>query len=355
MKVKVKDIKPNPFRDMEKYHIRRDKIELLKKSINETGFWDNIVVRKAGNKYELAYGHHRWKALQELDIKEVDIPVKDLDDFTMFKMMANENLEIWGVSTDVLISTVKSAKKFLDEELKKYDSWEDLNKSIKILFETEHSFIQTKKHGIGQTTIKKFLGDGWKQWQIQEALRILDDAEKGEIDIEAVEVFEEPHHARTFRKKVTDNTAKKVIKKEDQKDLARKIKKEMTRNKEKGREGTGYKFIEKEVEEEVKKRLWEESKKTKDIAKKEQIEKIKKEEAIDRIFRRLKNLKDSIHKINNDIAKIILLFKEEKVTGLSGIETLGLMKELSDFFTNVKLLRKYIGIKNIKYDKEKRK
>jgi len=43
------------------------------------------------------------------------------------------------------ISTVKSAKKFLDEELKKYDSWNDiekcLNKSIKALFEGKNMII----------------------------------------------------------------------------------------------------------------------------------------------------------------------------------------------------------------------
>jgi len=37
----------------------------------------------------------------------------------------------------VLISTVKSAKKFLDDELQKYESWEALNRSIKCLFKDD--------------------------------------------------------------------------------------------------------------------------------------------------------------------------------------------------------------------------
>jgi len=70
------------------------------------------------------------------------------------------------------ISTVKSAKKFLDEELKKYNSWEELPECLINLLNTDIpkqktiNFKNLKQKGVGQTTIMKFLGDGWKQWQI---------------------------------------------------------------------------------------------------------------------------------------------------------------------------------------------
>jgi len=57
-----------------------------------------------------------------------------------------------------MLETVRTTRDFLNAELAKYESWEDLNESIKILFDTKHSFIQTKTHGVGQTTILKFLG-----------------------------------------------------------------------------------------------------------------------------------------------------------------------------------------------------
>jgi hypothetical protein len=53
--------------------------------------------------------------------------------------------------------------------------WDLLNNSIKQVFGTEHSFINTKTQGVGQTTILKFLGKSWKAWEIQEALSQLDD------------------------------------------------------------------------------------------------------------------------------------------------------------------------------------
>ena len=54
------------------------------------------------------------------------------------------------------------AKKYLDGELKKYDSWEALNKNIKRLVD-KFNFEKVKAKGVGQTTILKFLGGNWKQ------------------------------------------------------------------------------------------------------------------------------------------------------------------------------------------------
>ncbi|GAH85311.1 unnamed protein product [marine sediment metagenome] len=50
MKVKIKDLEPNPFRDMDHYPINPEKIESLKNSISQTGFWDNILARKSNGK-----------------------------------------------------------------------------------------------------------------------------------------------------------------------------------------------------------------------------------------------------------------------------------------------------------------
>lgn len=67
------------------------------------------------------------------------------------------------------------SRDYLNGELGKYESWDKcLNESIKTLFEgVKGDFIRIKKSGVGQTTILKFLGDGWKQWKIQHALNVL--------------------------------------------------------------------------------------------------------------------------------------------------------------------------------------
>ena len=45
MKVFVDSLLPNPYRNIEKYPIDREKVEALKISIGETSFWDNILAR----------------------------------------------------------------------------------------------------------------------------------------------------------------------------------------------------------------------------------------------------------------------------------------------------------------------
>ena len=181
MLVNVGNLEANPYRKIDKYPIRREKVEQLKASIGETGFWDNILARPKpehtkvltrmvfnddtgeeeydpygdgpeiligppadettdesdiveafipgiygdsvsdDNYYQqpiiqIAYGHHRLAAIRELGIEEVDIPVKDIDDRTMIKIMANENMEDWETNTAVINETVLTVMEFITSE-----------------------------------------------------------------------------------------------------------------------------------------------------------------------------------------------------------------------------------------------
>src|SRR5262245_37674811 len=98
MKIKLKDLEANPFRNISEYPINKEKINSLVKSIKQTSFWDNILARPSPanpKRYEIAYGHHRLMALHKVYGKEskheIDIPIRNLDDATMLKIMANEN------------------------------------------------------------------------------------------------------------------------------------------------------------------------------------------------------------------------------------------------------------------------
>lgn len=127
MKIQVKDVVANPFRKLEKYPIDPYKVQALKTSIQETSFWDNILTRKRDGKYQIAYGHHRLLALQELGIEEIDVPVKEISDADMIRIMANENMDDWQLSPAVINETVAVAKEYLDSELAKYETWEEEN------------------------------------------------------------------------------------------------------------------------------------------------------------------------------------------------------------------------------------
>jgi len=155
-KIPFKQLRPNPFRDLAHYPIHRDKVEALKASIRTTGFWDNLLVRKAGANFEVAYGHHRLEALKELvkesvidDDFELELPVRNLDDAAMIRVMASENLEEYRVTADLIDETVRVTREFIQRETK------------------------TSVRDITAADISQFLGGGWSEDKVARSLQRL--------------------------------------------------------------------------------------------------------------------------------------------------------------------------------------
>ena len=175
MKIKVKNLIANPYRNIEVYPIDRTKVEQLRNSIRETSFWDNILARPApkNGKYQIAYGHHRLIAIKEELGKDtaIDIPVRKLSDEDMLKIMANENMEQWTTDWRVIVETVKQTRKFLEE----------------------HSEIAKKlgaytrgKREVGRIVISKFLGANWSPAKITQALAIMKDEHIKAFSVERI-------------------------------------------------------------------------------------------------------------------------------------------------------------------------
>jgi hypothetical protein len=181
MIVKIKDIRPNPYRNLEKYPLKREKIDYLKESIRETFFWKHITAREKNGFYELACGHHRIEALRELGIKEIDIPIEDISDEWMLLMMIRENSTQETQDTDTIVMGVEGAKKYLEDELKKAGTWEALGKNTQRLID-KYNFGKLKKDGVGHSTIEQFLRNALKEWQVKKALDILRMTEPENLD-----------------------------------------------------------------------------------------------------------------------------------------------------------------------------
>ncbi len=222
MKIELSKLKPNPYRDLKKYPIQQERVECLKASIEQTGFWDNILARPSGNHFELAYGHNRLIALQQLGIKQIDIPVKDIPDADMVRIMATENREQYDENQAILIETVQAVRDFLNNELSKSDKWDTSNEFIRCLFESQKAFESTAGRGVGQTTILKFLGKGWKQWKIQHALEVLNSSE---INPEAVKQFDTTGMGSAFTKAIKEinKDSKKPVDFKEQMRVAEKL------------------------------------------------------------------------------------------------------------------------------------
>src|SRR5262245_55666787 len=107
---RLADIKPNPFRHIDRYPIQREKVGALRESYRVTGYWGNIVARLMGSTAEIAYGHHRLVALREEygEDQEISLLIHDLDDEAMLQIMARENMEQWGTSAAVEQETVRA-------------------------------------------------------------------------------------------------------------------------------------------------------------------------------------------------------------------------------------------------------
>jgi ParB-like chromosome segregation protein Spo0J len=256
MKVEIKDLYPNPYRDMDNYPINRVKVDSLKASIKQTGFWDNIVgrlkkgtvlsgysdqgylvgdfnenhepieiidggipvyfeVKKGG--VEIAYGHHRLTALREALPWDtiVDIPVKDLPDSTMIQIMANENMQEYSTSPATIDETVKVAKKFLEEN-------PDVAKS----------YGGRPGHRIGYLTIKGFLN--WPEDRVQGSINRLNLIESGTVSKEAIHGLGTDNAARSLTKIIkdieaspvlSDDVKKEMLSLENQKKVVERIKK----------------------------------------------------------------------------------------------------------------------------------
>ena len=236
MKVLVKDLRPNPYRRMDKYPIDRDKVEALKCSMEKTEYWDNLLARPRDGKYQIAYGHHRLAAIQEMGMSEIWVNVKEIDDATMLRIMANENMDEWKSTPAVINETVSAAKAFIDAELAKYETWGDFDEQASMfrgLFtaiaekkpDKRHPaswyFNQVKSQGAGIAIICAFLGGNWKAWMVETALRTINDET---VDREAVETFKSTKSAQAFQTAVKTYS----IPKAEQKKVAQEIVKSKT-------------------------------------------------------------------------------------------------------------------------------
>lgn len=188
MKIKIKDLKPNPFRDTSNYPMNEEKVRMLAESIKQTGFWDNILARKQNGNFQIAYGHHRLAAIREImkPTDEVDIPIKELSDALMIKIMANENMDEWKTTPQVIDETVRVTKRFLEEHPE----------------EKKKILIHGKESITGAPVIAEFLG--WKQSRVSFSLERLHLIEDKIIDAEAIKSLPTERSARDFVKAVKE-------------------------------------------------------------------------------------------------------------------------------------------------------
>lgn len=106
---RIGDVRPNPFRDIGNYPLLPDKIDALRASFRNTSVWPTIVARMTDGRPEIAFGHHRLEAARQEfgDDGRIPLNIADLNDESMLKMMANENMAEYQTDASVQMETVR--------------------------------------------------------------------------------------------------------------------------------------------------------------------------------------------------------------------------------------------------------
>ena len=265
MKIQLKDLQPNPFRDIDNYPINQEKVESLVNSIEQTGFWDNVLARpkpghseltatftinsqaeydkdvceeivvgpqvaekdfdegkhlfvvdkptdSGGGAYycrpiiELAYGHHRLIALEQLYAPdhEIDIPVKQLDDATMLRILAHENYDSWGATPKIIDETIRVARKFLKEHPECVKTKKPKSHSRAVSPGGDRIYRRSPE----AFQISEFLGDNWGEKKVYYSLKRLGLIEEERLDKEAIERMPTDEAAQRFVSAVKSTGAK---------------------------------------------------------------------------------------------------------------------------------------------------
>lgn len=207
VEVKLSEIKPNPFRMLDKYSLDRAKIEKLKASITRTDFWHNVVARQRDGSYELAYGHHRIQAAREVLGQDavVHVIVRELDDATMLKVMASDNDPAYDLSPAFILETVEAAKDFVERNPDRFP-------------------VNVHRKRRDESPLARIIAEllGWPYTRVKEALAQLRAVEREEVSNDALRLLPTAHAAAVFQRQMEKaKGAGKPVAREKQLEIAR--------------------------------------------------------------------------------------------------------------------------------------
>lgn len=113
LNVPIRAIDANPFRCLAEYPWIEPKIEALQRSIADVGFWEGVICRKVGDRFQLAFGHHRIEAAKREGLTSLRLVIRDLTDEQMLQFMGRENGEDYKSDFNIMLNTWDGAVEYL--------------------------------------------------------------------------------------------------------------------------------------------------------------------------------------------------------------------------------------------------
>lgn len=196
IKIMLKEISKNPFRNFEINPIRKEKVERLEKEIADHGHERKLRVRKKGDEYQLVDGHHYLEAMKNLhgDNHEIEVTLGDYSDRLMHLNLVGENDEIWNHSIRDIDEGVFEARKEL--ERMKAENSKEFRDYAQSLFSRVEENKEKQRVSIGAPLISAYLK--WPQKKVEESLTRLNAFEEKIIDAHSIYRFPTENSAMTF-------------------------------------------------------------------------------------------------------------------------------------------------------------
>lgn len=91
LSLKIGQIVPSPLQPRTEFH--QEQLKELVESIRERGIIQPLIVRVVQGRYELIAGERRWRAAQEVGLREVPAIVREASDREVLEMALVENLQ----------------------------------------------------------------------------------------------------------------------------------------------------------------------------------------------------------------------------------------------------------------------
>jgi len=131
-KIRLGDVRHNPFRRFDEFPLIEKKVAALQNSIQETGFLDNVLGRIVEGGVEIAYGHHRIEAAKRVygEDHEIGITIRELSDVGMAMIMGLENSEEWMNPVQHHHQVVENARSFFDSWFERFPTWGEFRDAV---------------------------------------------------------------------------------------------------------------------------------------------------------------------------------------------------------------------------------
>ena len=89
--IPIEDIDPNPEQPRRRFEA--EELEKLVRSIQRHGVLQPVVVRRAGDRFELVVGERRWRATRAAGLRTIPAVVKDVDNRDLLEIALVENVQ----------------------------------------------------------------------------------------------------------------------------------------------------------------------------------------------------------------------------------------------------------------------